>query len=152
MVLRGVDGGEESSRGQNIGGVRRFRRASPGGVTAGSAAICCSAGGRRGRRRETRLTRWDRGVSDGARVRSGRADDARAGPRDERVGLLWAKQAEAECGAGLQAGKRERERARLMGAGPRGRVRDWAGLAGLRGADLCGPGQRGRWAAVERGN
>jgi hypothetical protein len=57
------------------------------------------------RRRETRLTRWDRGVSDGARVRSGRADDARAGPRDERVGLLCARRAEAECGAGLRAGK-----------------------------------------------
>ena len=31
-------------------------------------------------------------------------------------------------------------------------MRRWVGLAGLRGADLCGPGQRGRWAAVERGN
>ena len=27
--------------------------------------------------------------------------------------------------------KRERERARLMGAGPREKVLDWAGLAGL---------------------
>ena len=58
------------------------------------------------RRRETRLTRWDRGVSGGARVRSGHADDARAGPRDERVGLLCARRAEADCGAGLRAGKR----------------------------------------------
>jgi len=124
----------------------------PGRSYGGDRGHLLQRGRKTRRRRETRLTRWDRSVSDGACVRSGRADDARAGPRDERVGLLWAKQAEAECGAGLQAGKRERERARLMGAGPRGRVRDWARLAGLRGADLCGLGQRGRWAAVERGN
>ena len=72
------------------------------------------------RRRETRLTRWDRSVSDGACVRSGRADDARAGPRDERVGLLCARRAEADCGAGLRAGKR------------------FAGLSGEEGGE-CGP-------------
>ena len=39
-------------------------------------------------------------------MRSGCADDARAGPRDERVGLLCARRAEAKCGAGSRAGKR----------------------------------------------
>ena len=84
----------------------------------------------RGRqRRETGLTRWDRGVSDGARVRTGCADDARVGPR-ERVGLLCARRAGAECGAGLR---------RWAGADWAARVR-WAGLEALR-----------EWAGAEKG-
>ena len=78
----------------------------PGRSYGGDRGHLLQRGRKTRRRRETRLTRWDRGVSDGARVRSGRADDARAGPRDERVGLLCARRAGAECGAGLRAGKR----------------------------------------------
>ena len=87
--------------------------------------------GRKTRRmRETRLTRWDRSVSDGACMRSERADDARAGPRDERVGLLCARRAGAECGAGLR---------RWAGADWAARV-GWAGLEALR-----------EWAGAEKG-
>ena len=105
----------------------------------------------RGRqRRETGLTRWDRGVSDGARVRSGRADDARAGPRDELVGLLRARRAEAECSAGLRL---------LLGCRPVGPPRQPEKAARCRTrlqAPTCGPsaglaGRERNGPAGERG-
>jgi len=58
-----------------------------------------------------------------------RADDARVGPR-ERVGLLCARRAGAECGAGLR---------RWAGADWAARV-GWAGLEALR-----------EWAGAEKG-
>ena len=91
--------------------------------------------GRALREEEDGSGRWDRGVSDGARVRTGCADDARVGPR-ERVGLLCARRAGAECGAGLR-----RWAGAEKGLGPCGRRMGWAvgvlgpGLVSLLGLD-----------------
>jgi len=122
----------------------------PGRSYGGDRGHLLQRGRKTRRRRETRLTRWDRGVSDGARVRSGRADDARAGPRDELVGLLRARRAEAECSAGLRL---------LLGCRPVGPPRQPEKAARCRTrlqAPTCGPsaglaGRERNGPAGERG-
>jgi len=92
------------------------------GRSAGEAGSACGPGARR-RQAAGRAVRRGTGPKyAGARLvevlRSGlgRAEPKRPGPAEERAS---------------GPAKRERERARLMGAGPRERVLDWAGLAGL---------------------
>jgi len=74
------------------------------------------------RRRETRLTRWDRGVSDGARVR--------CGPSGVSGGVRWWERVHAVWG---QCGERGKGWAALGRAGRKeggdglGRAGAWAG-------------------------